>query len=246
MPGRTPSSGTAGRRRGRSRSRGRCSGACSRGSATPSRWRLRRYCGSVGILIATSWSDPHVVVGPPHLAERARRDPVVEDVFADALVGRWHRDSILPRRHYPDYSDGSRPEVSRQCVRSRHLLRDPVAGEQIIYAGEQRRRRRRKPRRPRRGRRHRTASQQHRLSDGVAAAPAPRRRRCFRAAPTQPMTKNVAHGRISTIAEPRHDPAACRRAASARVAGSICHQEIPAGDHRQRDQPADDLPRRRS
>ena len=67
-------------------------GCTSPWMATPSRWRLRRYCGSVGILTGDELVGPHVVVRPPDLAERpARRSRSSQHVFADALIRSRHR-----------------------------------------------------------------------------------------------------------------------------------------------------------
>ena len=127
----------------------------------------------------------------------------------------WLRHPFQPPGLRIPSSVRSRSSVMR--FRQADLLRDPVAGQQIIYAREQRRRREEHPRRRAADRTSRTATPaappRSPCSTSTSAAPAA----LLSSRPTQPITKKLAHGTSSTSAEPRDDPPGARSAASCRV-----------------------------
>ena len=209
--------------------------------ATPSRWRLRTYCGSVGILIGDELVGPDVVVRPPDFAERPAADLLVEHVFADALIRSGHRYSIAvaveavaegSRFHLTAYCSALLiliPSSPRSSRRSTDYIPRPAA-----------RRPRRKSRRSAPAATSETATPAAALRRSVAEDQHPAGQRCSRTFATHPMTKNVAHGTSSTMPNHDDDPA---RARQQHLLGRRVHPPPgdPAGDHRQADQPADDL-----
>src|SRR4051794_29311570 len=127
-------------------------GCCRPWTAYPSRWRLRRYCGSVGILAATSWSvhtwwwarqtSPNV---PAAIRSCRTYSPTR---WLGLGMGhsqcRMQNDECRIRTGY----GRSRLRASVTSILHsafmilhslRYFLRDPVARQQIIDSGHQRR-----------------------------------------------------------------------------------------------------------
>src|SRR5438270_5142833 len=106
--------------------------------ATPSRWRLRTYCGSVGIFMATNWSvqtwwwarqtSPNVP--PPIFSSRTYS---LMRWFAFGIAGTPF--SICNVRLRRPAMANRKWAIANSL--SLHSFRQPVAGQQIIDAGEQ-------------------------------------------------------------------------------------------------------------
>src|SRR6476660_310731 len=82
--------------------------------AAPSRWRLRTYCPSVGILIATSWS---VQTWWWAFQPSPKEPPPIFSTRTYSLI-RWLG-------------------VGIRSLRSGQLLCDPIARQEIIHTGHQ-------------------------------------------------------------------------------------------------------------